>query len=106
MKNHKIGQERALGVIVADLSKKCIFLRGLAPTPKSKVLSDLGPMWPPSAPNPGGGDGRGGEFQAIEAVSFNLAIFVHYDISNPCIRGSVSGGMYPAARVGSIFVVG
>jgi hypothetical protein len=28
MKNHKIGQERALGVIVADLSKKCIFLRG------------------------------------------------------------------------------
>ena len=66
MKNHKIGQERALGVIVADLSKKCIFLRGLAPTPKSKVLSDLDPIWPPSAPNPGGGDDRDGEFQAIE----------------------------------------
>ncbi len=97
MKNHKIGQERALGVIVADLSKKCIFLKGLAPTPKSKVLSDLDPMWPPSAPNPGGGDGRGGEFQAIETMS-------HYDISNACIPGSVSVGMYPAARVGSIFV--
>ena len=28
MKNHKIGQERALGVIVADSSKKSLFLRG------------------------------------------------------------------------------
>ena len=46
MKNHKIGQERALGVVVADLSKKCLFLRGLAPTPNSRVLSDLDPMWP------------------------------------------------------------
>ena len=54
MKIHKIGQERALGVIVADSSKNCLFLRGLAPTPKSTVLSHLDPMWPPSAPNPGG----------------------------------------------------
>ena len=90
MKNHKIGQERALGVIVADLSKKCIFLRGLATTPKSKVLSDLGPMWPPSAPNPGGGDGRGGEFQAIETVSFATIVKCMYP--GLCIRWHVSRG--------------
>ena len=49
MKNHKIGQERAFGVVVADLSKKGILLRGLAPTSKSKVLSHLA-----SAPTPCG----------------------------------------------------
>ena len=88
MKNHKIGQERALGVVVADLSKKGILLRGLAPTSKSKVLSDLDPMWPPSAPNPGGGDGRGGEFQAIETVSFTTIFQMH-----------VSGALYPVACI-------
>ena len=97
MKNHKIGQERALGVVVADLSKKGILLRGLAPTSKSKVLSDLDPMWPASAPNPGGGDGRGGEFQAIEAVIFksgNFCSLRYFKSMYPglCIRWHVSRG--------------
>ena len=54
MKYHENHQKRALGVIVADSSKNCLFLRGLAPTPKNMVLSHLDPMWLPWAPNPGG----------------------------------------------------